>query len=60
MSGKALPHFLQVELTGHDGDARRLIEFSGTPTERDVGKMYVGVFDVEGGACIVRVTFEIV
>ena len=58
MSGKALPHFLQLELKGHGGG--RVVEFSGIPAERDVGEMHVGVFNMEDGECLATVLVEIV
>lgn len=58
MSGRALPHFLQLELKGHGSG--RVIEFSGIPTEHDVGEIRVGVFNAEGGECLVKVVVEVV
>ncbi|KAG1732488.1 hypothetical protein EDB19DRAFT_1733635 [Suillus lakei] len=60
MSGQALPHFLQLELKGHGGDDKRVVEFYGIPTEQDLGEIQVGVFNAEGGECLAKVIVEIV
>ncbi|KAG2125030.1 hypothetical protein DEU56DRAFT_962980 [Suillus clintonianus] len=60
MSGQALPHFLQLELKGHGGDDKRLVEFYGIPTEQDLGEIQVGVFNADGGECLAKVIVEIV
>ncbi|KAG2358847.1 hypothetical protein BDR07DRAFT_1416486 [Suillus spraguei] len=60
MSGQALPHFLQLELKGHGGDSKRVVEFYGIPTEQDIGEIQVGVFNAEGGDCLAKVIVEIV
>ncbi|OAX39265.1 hypothetical protein K503DRAFT_865545 [Rhizopogon vinicolor AM-OR11-026] len=57
-SGQALPRFLQLELKEYD-DVRRVVEFSGIPTEDDVGEIHAGVFDEEGGVCLAKVVVEI-
>ncbi|KAG1899485.1 uncharacterized protein F5891DRAFT_1173623 [Suillus fuscotomentosus] len=60
MSGQALPHFLQLELKGHGGDDKRVVEFYGIPAEQDLGEIQVGVFNAEGGECLAKVIVEIV
>ncbi|KAG1860319.1 hypothetical protein DFJ58DRAFT_874582 [Suillus subalutaceus] len=60
MSGQALPHFLQLELKGHGGNDKRVVEFYGIPTEQDLGEIQVGVFNAEGGECLAKVIVEIV
>lgn len=60
ISGQALPKFLQLELKGHTGEVRKVVEFSGIPTEHDVGEIHVGVFNTDGGECLAKVVVEIV
>ncbi|KAJ7634062.1 hypothetical protein DFH06DRAFT_1003903 [Mycena polygramma] len=57
MSGKPLPAFLHVDLTGnkHSG-----VEFYGVPAARDLGEFNVGVYTVDDGACVGRVIVEVV
>lgn len=60
ISGQALPKFLQLELKGHTGEVRKVVEFSSIPTEHDVGEIHVGVFNTDGGECLAKVVVEIV
>lgn len=62
ISGRALPSFMQAELKGFGGkgDEKKAVEFYGVPAEGDMGEWHVGVFNVEGGACLARVVVEVV
>lgn len=62
MSGRALPSFLQAELKGFGvkGDEKKAVEFYGVPAESDIGELYVGVFNAEGGECLARVMVEVI
>ncbi|KAG9309492.1 hypothetical protein JVU11DRAFT_10463 [Chiua virens] len=62
ISGRALPAFMQAELKGFGGkgDEKKAIEFYGVPTEGDIGELHVGVFNAEGGECLVRAVVEVV
>ncbi|KIK94995.1 hypothetical protein PAXRUDRAFT_827439 [Paxillus rubicundulus Ve08.2h10] len=62
VSGRALPSFMHAELKGFEGkgDDKKAVEFYGVPAEGDIGELNVGVFNVEGGGCLARVTVEVV
>ncbi|KAF9219766.1 hypothetical protein BS17DRAFT_377152 [Gyrodon lividus] len=62
ISGRALPPFMHAELKGFGGtgNEKKAVEFYGVPAEGDIGELHVGVFNVEGGGCLARVTVEVV
>lgn len=57
MSGKPLPKFLHVDMSGIK--TKGAIEFYGAPASGDLGEMTVGVY-VENGVCIRTVIVEVI
>ncbi|KAL4078841.1 hypothetical protein V8B97DRAFT_1081979 [Scleroderma yunnanense] len=61
VSGHALPSFLQVELKGYGGKSeKKAVEFHGIPSGTDIGRLHVGIFNVDDGELLVSVIVEVV
>ena len=58
ISGGPLPKFLLVDLDGNK--KKGTVEFYGAPAAGDLGKLDVGVYSCDDGACIARVEVEVV
>jgi axial budding pattern protein 2 len=57
ISGEPLPRFLHVDLSG--SKEKETVEFYGTPSVGDLGKLHVGVYTCGDGVCVARIEVEI-